>query len=91
MALKFDFFLACLYCQKQFKTKILITYGIILILKSVLKERTYKKVNLLKQNIFVQTQNKTMQKTYLLQYILKFVMLQKRDTFNIANQIQILH
>ena len=32
-----------------------------------------------------------MQKTYLLQYFLKFVMLQQCDTFNIANQIQILH
>ena len=32
-------FLACLYCQKQLKTNILIKSGIILILKSVHKER----------------------------------------------------
>ena len=37
---KIRLFLACLYCQKQLKTKILIKNGIILILKSVLlKER----------------------------------------------------
>ena len=32
-------FLACLYCQNQLKTKILIENGVILIRKSVLKER----------------------------------------------------
>ena len=33
------FFLACLYCQKQLKTYISVKFDIILILKSVLKER----------------------------------------------------
>ena len=32
-------FLACLYCQKQLKLKILLKNVIILILKSILKER----------------------------------------------------
>ena len=46
-----QFFSACLYCQKQFKMKILIGNGIILILKSILLEHcTCKKV--LKQSIF---------------------------------------
>ena len=41
---KFNFFLACLYFQKLLKTKILIKNGIILILKSILKECcTYEK------------------------------------------------
>ena len=31
-------FLACLYCQKQLKTKVLVKNGVILILKSVIKE-----------------------------------------------------
>ena len=36
-------FLACLYCQKQLETKVLIKNSIILILKSVLKEYCIEK------------------------------------------------
>ena len=36
---QFQLFLVCLYCQKQLKRKILVKISIILILKSVQKER----------------------------------------------------
>ena len=42
LALKFNFFLACQYCQKQLKTKILIKNGVILIFTSLLEEPTLK-------------------------------------------------
>ena len=41
-------FLACLCCQKQLETKSSVKNGIILILKSVLKERTQKESSPLK-------------------------------------------
>ena len=42
LAPKLNFFLASWYCQKQLKTKVLITNGVILIFKSLLEEHTLK-------------------------------------------------
>ena len=52
--------------------------GIILILKSILRRLVYilkNKAHLLKQSIFVSTEHKTTQKTYLFEIFLKFLML----------------
>ena len=72
-------FLACLYCQKPLKTKIVNENAMFFIIKSVLKECcTYKKACLLKQSIFVQTKYKTECKIPIcLQYFLAFVVFQR--------------